>query len=248
MSLSIPQFQPQLIPTITVVILVSLFTWLGLWQLDRADQKRNLVDIQSKRLRLQPLRLTVPITAGEQVEYRNLKAEGTFVPGKTVLIENRKHLGKNGFHVITPLRINNGSRYLLVNRGWINAKDNRLVPTVETPESLIEVTGRANIPSPPALNLGDGAPSAKINPHWPYLTLKRYTDWSELDIFPFVLLQAKTDAHGFIRSWPMETPKEGMHIGYAIQWFAFALIVFLIWLRLSVVSRTESGTKNHDDC
>jgi cytochrome oxidase assembly protein ShyY1 len=31
-----------------------------------------------------------------------------------------------------------------------------------------------------------------------------------------------------------------MHIGYAIQWFAFALIALVIWLRLSL-HRTEQN-------
>jgi surfeit locus 1 family protein len=30
-------------------------------------------------------------------------------------------------------------------------------------------------------------------------------------------------------------PKEGMHLGYAIQWFAFALISLGFYLRLSLV-------------
>ena len=52
---------------------------------------------------------------------------------------------------------------------------------------------------------------------------------------PFVLLQSRDDAHGFIRDWPREMPKEGMHLGYAIQWFAFALISLGIYLKLSLV-------------
>lgn len=245
MSPSIPQFQPRLIPTIAVVILVPLFIGLGFWQLDRAEQKRDLAAIQHTRLALPPLQLTEGINDA-QVEFRNLVADGVFVPEKTVFIENRKYMGRNGFHVITPLRVSGSQRYLLINRGWIEAQNNRLPPAVETPESLVEVTGRANIPLPPALNLGE-VPSADANPRWPYLTLEHYARWSGLDIFPFVLLQAETDRTGFVRSWPLETPNEGMHTGYAIQWFAFALIVFSIWLRLALVRRTETGNRNDDD-
>jgi len=247
MSPSILQFQPQPIPTVAAVILVALFTVLGFWQLERAEQKRNLADTQSDRLKLPPFRLTEKTTADEQFEYRKLSAEGVFVPEKTIFIENRKHMGKNGFHVITPLSVDSGSRYLLVNRGWIEAKKSRVSPSVETPKSLVEVTGRAYLPHPPALDLGDGDLSADLNPRWPYLTIERYARWSGLDIFPFVLLQAKTDPNGFVRAWQTDTPKEGMHLGYAIQWFAFALIVFLIWLRLSLVRRTASGFPGHDE-
>ena len=155
-------------------------------------------------------------------------------------------MGKNGFHVITPLRVNNSNLYLLVNRGWVEAQKNRLIPTVETSGSTVSVTGTASIPLPPALDLGGAELSADASPRWPYLTLERYADWSGLDIYPFVLMQAASDPHGFTRAWRPEIPKEGMHIGYAIQWFAFALIVLLIWLRLSLVSRAETGIRSDD--
>ncbi|MCP5448069.1 MAG: SURF1 family protein [Chromatiaceae bacterium] len=247
MSPSIPQFQPQPIPTVAAVVLITLFIGLGFWQLERAEQKRIFADTRNARLELPPMQLTGQSTAGEDYEFRSLLAEGVFIEKKTVFIENRKHMGKNGFHVITPLQINGSDLYLLVNRGWVEAEKNRPVPAVETPGSAVKVTGTANIPHAPALDLREAELSADTNPRWPYLTLERYSQWSGLDIYPFVLLQAATDQHGFIRAWPQEEPKEGMHIGYAIQWFAFALIVSIIWLRLSWVRRTETGIRSDDE-
>jgi len=49
------------------------------------------------------------------------------------------------------------------------------------------------------------------------------------------VLQDPDDPNGFARYWPRELPKEGMHIGYALQWFAFALIGFVLFVRLSWV-------------
>ena len=60
---------------------------------------------------------------------------------------------------------------------------------------------------------------------------------------PVVILQDPADPNGFLRSWPKEMPKEGMHIGYAIQWFAFAVISLMLWLRLSLVRRTDAGVE-----
>jgi surfeit locus 1 family protein len=56
-----------------------------------------------------------------------------------------------------------------------------------------------------------------------------------------VILQDPDTPGGFLRSWPREMPKEGMHIGYAIQWFAFAVIALVLWLRLSLVRPPETG-------
>lgn len=246
MSPIIPQFQPQPIPTVVAVLLIALFIGLGFWQLERAEQKRVFADTRNTRLDLPPIQLTGQTAAGKDFEFRTLLAEGIFVAEKNLFIENRKHMGRNGFYVITPLKINDSDRYLLVNRGWVEAQKNRLVPSVETPGSTVSVTGTASIPLPPALDLGSAVLSTDANPRWPYLTLERYAQWSGLELFPFVLLQAETDPHGFVRAWRPEVPKEGMHIGYAIQWFAFALIVSIIWLRLSWVRRTKTGIRSDD--
>ena len=246
MSPSNLQFQPQPSATIAAVVLISLFIGLGFWQLERADQKRHLTELLGTRSNLPPLQLTADAdTTG--LEYRKLRVSGIFLAAKSVFIENRKHLGRDGFHVITPLRVEGGSRYLLVNRGWVAAGRSRSLPDVETPDLPVEVTGQATIPSPPALILGAADAFQENNPRWPYLTLERYARWSGLDILPYVLQQEEGDTQGFVRSWPQHRPEPGMHVGYAIQWFAFALIVALIWLRLSLVNRTDNGNEEHDN-
>lgn len=244
---SIPHFQPKPIVTIAAVLLIAVFVGLGFWQLQRAEQKRNLTEIRNSRLALPLMQLTEENVANSSLEYRALSAEGVFVPEKSIYIEHRKHLGRNGFHVVTPLRVGGGDRYLLVNRGWVEERQNQLLPSVPTPTSTVVVTGVAYVPLPPALELGNDELSANTSPRWPYLTLEHYQRWSGVKIFPFVLLQAASDQHGFTRSWQPELPKEGMHIGYAIQWFAFALIVLFIWLRLSWQRQPKHGIEGDND-
>ena len=43
--------------------------------------------------------------------------------------------------------------------------------------------------------------------------------------------------HGFVRKWPKYDAKVGMHIGYSIQWFAFALIVLVTYLGVNIKKR-----------
>ena len=63
--------------------------------------------------------------------------------------------------------------------------------------------------------------------------------WSGLPILPFAVLQSPADADGFVRDWPLPQFSDTLHIGYAIQWFAFALIALVIWLRLSLPRSDE---------
>jgi len=224
-----------------MVLLTPLFIVLGLWQLDRADQKRSLAHNLEQRRKLPALVLSGTIPAAAQLEYRSVIAEGRLLADKTVLIENRKYQGKIGFHVITPLQLKDSKQIVLVNQGWISREQAADVAGIREPEAELRIHGQATIPQPPALALSLPPESAQALPHWPFLTLEHFSAWSGLQVLPFMILQAPEDASGFVRQWPEPQVNVGMHIGYAVQWFAFALIALLIWLRLSFHKTTEQS-------
>jgi surfeit locus 1 family protein len=220
-----------------MVILAPLFCGLGLWQLDRAEQKRSLATNLELRRKQPALSLNQIVPATDALEFRKVIAEGRFLADKTILIENRKHLGKTGYHVITPLQLNGSDKVVLVNRGWIPTAQLDQADPLPTPAGEIIVHGAVNLPQPPAIELSLSDAKAEGVPHWPYLTLEHFSRWSGLQILPFAILQSPEDAQGFIRQWPTPQISDAMHIGYAVQWFAFALITLMIWLRLSLHKR-----------
>jgi surfeit locus 1 family protein len=106
------------------------------------------------------------------------------------------------------------------------------------------VTGQAHIPAPPALALHSGADAATAwSGRWPYLTVDLYRATVSHPVQPVVILLDPSSEGGFVRDWPREMPKEGMHLGYAVQWFAFALIALAIWVRLSIETRRGPGER-----
>jgi len=217
------QFRPALIPTVAMVLLVPLFISLGLWQVERAQHKDQLADLQEIRGALPPLRVDAASDRFEEIQFRHLSITGTLRTDKQIFIENRKHLGRSGFHVVTPMQIEGSNQYMLINRGWIadTKQESRPVDTI------------VSIPQPPALILDESIPSADQRA-WPFLTLDKYQAWSGLEVVPFLLLQSPDDETGFIRQWPVQQYNGAMHIGYAIQWFAFAVIALGTWLRLTI--------------
>lgn len=239
MGISSFQFRPGWIPTIFVVLLSPMFVGLGFWQLDRAEQKRAMAAAQDSRRKQPPLRLDDNKPSSHMVSYRRLIAQGRFLADKTVFIENRKYQGKTGYHVITPLCTSPDRLCLLVNRGWVDATAAEGSLDLMTPDQPVEVTGEAVVPEPPALNLQSEGSAVKSR-RWPFVTIDAYRDWSQLDLYPFMLLQSPDDSHGFVRNWPMAKPNHAMHIGYAIQWFAFALIALTVWLTLSLQRSSPS--------
>ena len=49
-------------------------------------------------------------------------------------------------------------------------------------------------------------------------------------MMPFAVLQNNNTDDGLRRKWSRYQAKTGMHIGYAIQWFAFSIIVTIIFI------------------
>lgn len=230
------QFRFRLVPTLLLAVPVPLLAGLGVWQLDRAEQKREQAQTLEQRERQAPLALTDMKTEGSALRYRRIQVQGSFAPDGQFFIENRRYAGRTGFYVITPLHISGSDVRVLVNRGWLPAPADRTLPAAQVPNGVVQVTGVAETPSAPALVLHDGKDAAQIwGKRWPYMTVELFAAGMTYPIQPFVILQSPDDTHGFTRDWPREMPKEGMHLGYAIQWFAFALISLGMYLRLSLV-------------
>jgi surfeit locus 1 family protein len=236
------EFRFRWVPTLVLALLVPLFVALGIWQLDRAEQKRELARLSSERANMPAWELSGQTASPELLRYRRLRATGIFESEGQIFIENRHEGNRIGFHVITPLHIQGSDMRVLVNRGWVPAARDGSPTAAPVPDGRVTVTGNSNIPSPPALILGGKAdPAKQWGKRWPYLTVKLYAAGADYPVQPVVILESPRDPYGFFRNWPPELPKEGMHIGYAIQWFAFAFIAVAIWLRLGLVRRTEGG-------
>ena len=113
---------------------------------------------------------------------------------------------------------------------------NRQLPVINTPQGLQEIEGDIALPAakffsletPPAIN-------GQWQPVWQHLELQRYAKSVPFSIRPFVVrLVAKSDAGGFIRNWPPPGENISMHLGYAYQWFGFALTLLVIYIVLNL--------------
>lgn len=236
------KFHFRWVSTLLLILPIPLFIALGLWQIDRAEQKREQARVLGERARLPALELRGLIADPGTLRFRKLRAQGTFEADGQILIENRRQGNRIGFQVITPLRISGSDSRVLVNRGWIAGASGGPV-VVPVPEGEVMVTGEGHLPYAPALVLHGSPEAAKDwGRRWPYLTLELYRAATGTQVQPVVILQHPDDAGGFVRVWPRELPKEDMHIGYAIQWFAFAFIAVVLWLRLSLVRRADGKT------
>jgi surfeit locus 1 family protein len=227
-------FRFRWVPTLLLALPIPLFLVLGFWQLDRAEQKRELAHTLEARAELPPTRVDALVTDADALRYARIEATGSYLADRQVLIEGRREGGKTGFHVITPLRLAGSGALLLVNRGWIPGQPNGEPTAAPVPEGVLVLAGEAEVPSPPALVLDGGGDAAKAwGARWPYLTVELFAATVDGPVQPVVMLLSPKDPSGFVRHWTKPVPNPGMHLGYAGQWFGFALIALVLYLRLS---------------
>lgn len=249
------KFLPSPIEWVIYIMFVALFSSLGVWQLNRADEKQAIADNINKRSIESAVDLSNAFDWNqEQHQYRKATVKGEFFLTGQLLIDNILVSGKPGYHVITPLKINGTDKTILINRGWIRQQGRSLQQghrkrqpaEITTPKGQVTIEGIMRTPSALPFVESSVEPLKKTEEYnvWLYLDVEKYQKESPLKMMPFALLQDNDTKDGLQRKWPSYQAKTGMHIGYAIQWFAFAVIVTVIFIG---IGRRRAKKESLDD-
>ena len=116
--------------SLLVFFLLPLLVGLGVWQLTRYQDKKNLEQVYENRRQLPPVSLAL-LDTYEDPLYLPVEVTGTFDSARYFLLDNQVWQGQAGYELIMPFRTTEG-RWLLVNRGWIPMIQRDLLPEVKT--------------------------------------------------------------------------------------------------------------------
>jgi len=222
------RFQFRLVTALVAAAGIALTLSLANWQLGRAHEKEALAARLAALAKDPPVSLTRAEARVDDLEWRSVTARGRFEPRHGVLIDNRIRRGVAGFHVVMPLEIEGGGRYVLVNRGWIAGNPDRSrLPEVRTPEAAVEVTGLAVVPGRRFLEL---AATTTRGPVWQNLTIERYREAFALPLQPVMIQQESPLEDGLVREWDPPNLGVDKHYGYAFQWLALAATILVFYL------------------
>jgi surfeit locus 1 family protein len=227
-----------------MLALCTLFVGLGFWQLDRAGQKHAVQAAYDARLSDARVQIEPRLQAADDLRFYRVIVEGTYEPRYQVLIDNRIHNGRVGYHVITPLRIRGSDVRVLVNRGWVPLGQSReLLPQAPAPDGLQKVTGVATVPRDKVFTLGRPEPlGATWTPLWQHMDMKRYAEAVRFALQPVVvLLDPDSAAGGFERQWLRLDAGIAVHQGYAFQWFMLAVALLVIYAVIGVRAARARG-------
>lgn len=236
------EFRPRLWPTVATIILLPILLRLGFWQLDRAEEKRQIQQ-QFEQQQARPAVRLNQLNTAEDNEFRHARVTGRFDTQHQILLDNQVHDKQVGYQVLTPLHYTDSDKYILVNRGWIKGSLRRNeLPEIPSPQETITLQGRLKHPGKLGIELAEHSYS-KIA--WPLVV--EWVDVGELEsvlgykLNPYVLQLNKEQPYGFVREWKIINTQPERSTSYAVQWFslAFALVVIFIVVNSRKIDNAE---------
>jgi len=212
---------------------------LGFWQLRRLHERREANAQVTEHVAdgAVPIgALLTPSSTSTDVsdaQWRSVTATGTYDPADQVLIRNRSLDSNDGYHVVTPLRLPDGTA-VLVNRGWIPLEQQAgKAPTIPpAPTGVVTVTGRVR---------GSQHKGRYFSPTDP--PTGRLSELYRVDVprigeqVPYQLLPAYLELTATQPPAPTNQPvlialpelDDGPHLSYAVQWFFFSCCAIAGW-------------------
>ncbi len=233
------EFKPTLLGTLMTLICIPTFIKLGYWQYEKALLKQKIQANFEQISASQAPNLKDYLLNSEILEFKKVEVSGEYDVKFQILIDNKVENSLAGYHVITPLKIQNTDSYVLVNRGWIQGNKARAdIPVFDTPQGEQEIKGMAWLPTNKIFTLEVKVLQQDINSKWQLvwqnLDMQKYVKAAPIKILPVIIkLDSDSPAGGFTRNWEMSADRIVTHLGYAYQWFGFAFAALGIYLYLS---------------
>jgi len=243
--------------TLLAFVAVLVMIGLGLWQLDRLQQRRAFNARVSSQVNASPLDLVGNALKTDltQMEYRPVRIIGTYDFSQQVALRNQAYKNQVGVTLLTPLVISGTKQAVLVSRGWIPFDDAGPDKWSKYAEpGVVEVRGVIRLAQAQP-DFGGISDLPGAHPIWNLANVARIAEQVSYPLLPVYIQQTPNGAATVLEDTatsfvsvpgqaatiasaiPMRMPaeldlSEGSHMAYAIQWFAFAAIVAIGYPRI----------------
>ena len=233
-----PNKWPVLASCLTLMAVV-IMVFLGIWQLDRMEQKQQRLDSIAQKYTTAPMH---PFDVAEQwQDVRDVPVQfrGELQATQLIFLDNQISNGTSGYDVLVPV-ITRG-RPVLVNLGWVAASASRAeLPTVELPTGQVVIEG---VIIQPGLNPLINETQQQFN-DFPLrvqqidIPLFNQQWASRLPDMVVELLSSQPQMSRFVTNWQPVVMSPQKHLGYAIQWFGLAIAAVVIFI-IVLIRRTK---------
>ena len=228
-----------IIGTILVLMVAAICIRLGIWQLDRRSEKQAANAALLERTRQEPVVIGPATRDSAGLVNRRAAVQGLYDNRRSIILPGRSYRGSPGVLLLTPLLLEDAPA-ILVQRGWVPSADAVSIDVVafavDTPVALTGIIrpflGADNTL---AVRAAEVAPADTFRRVWYAIDEERLRAQFPYPLLPF-RLQLVPEPDTRSSSYPLAQDPlvmdEGPHLGYAIQWFSFALIFLVGWLVL----------------
>lgn len=199
--------------------------------MERLDERRAENQVIEDRLAEPPRPLEGIVgqygTAGEAMSFRHAIAKGEFRTDAEFLSIGRTYGALSGTLVATPFELEDGSALIVV-RGLVPPGTPGPPAVGYEPAAGPMVIEGILQSGEEATAIGEPAPEGDVLVSLSRLDLEFIDRYIKGDVLPVMMMLGEVSVP-YPRGSPIAIPEqeitEGRHLGYAIQWFGFALIV-----------------------
>lgn len=246
------RLRPLLWPTLVSLPILVLCLGLSLWQMERREWKRDILDRIAANQSAPPVPLDVLLQADPlRREYGRVSIAGTFLHDKEFHLAARSHDNDVGIQVVTPVVTERGA-IVLFDRGWVPStkKDPATRPAGQV-AGRVQLTGVVRRAQVQGLFTPDDVPDKNVWFHVDVPRMRKLAGAAPdpvLDTF-FLEADATPNPGGLPIGGQTHLDIPNDHLQYAITWFLIALALVGVYLafhwengRLTVNGRTKAKT------
>ncbi len=231
-------------------VLIAVLLSLGRWQLRRADEKRVLFDsfaAGTERHADRSIGDTPPLP-----RYQHVEAGGHYDAGASD--PDRQHGERRARRLFRDHAVRAAGRRLGAGEsrlGALGRQPRRAAADSGRPANSRSVRGRADHLPSPGIQMGDQGALAppfrrrELSERAREIAqLLQESSWTARD---GLMLLDPGEPDGYVRDWSPPGFPPMRHIGYAVQWFALALALPVIYVVTNLRARRRSVPARHDE-
>ena len=210
--------------------LVALCKILGIWQIDRGNEKSNIYNSYTEKLSKNPIDFS--LLPDNPKQFTNVIIDNTsfsYIKDKQFLLDNKVNKREAGYEVLTPILVD--KKILLVNRGWVTSNNRQTLPDINIKKSISNVEGYVYYYSDP-YELEEARYSGKYPMVIQNIITKDISNILDDNVLPYVLILSKKQDNSYVIQSRYKANPEYKHYMYAGQWFLFAVIGLIFMLIL----------------
>ena len=172
---------------------------------------------------------TLPETAAD-LQFQRVTVTGQYLNDMTMFLQNRFYHEQLGYEVLTPMQIPGQQKLLLVDRGWIQKPADAELPTIAPVVAEQAIIGSLKVLNEYQFILGQNILTAAKPIVMQKVDVRELSQLMHQSFYPFVLRLDPSATNGFVRDWTLTVVNPERHLGYAVQWFLMAIVLFIAYL------------------